>query len=327
MSEARSLAVDVAGNESLHDIRAGATEALPTYALVTPARNEATFIDLTIRSVRGQTVRPVKWVIVSDGSTDGTDDIVRRHAAVDPLIELVRMPERSGRDFAGKVASFNAGLARLAAVPHDIVGNLDADISCDPDLFEMLLGKFRANGRLGVAGAPFTEGNGTYDFRFSSAEHVSGACQLFRRECFEAIGGYVPLKGGGIDVLAVLSARMKGWETRTFPERVCRHHRAMGGALHGVLAASFALGKKDYVVGRHPLWQLFRAGYQMTRPPVRGLRGLMLLAGYVWGAVRRLERPMPADVVDFQRREQMHRLKAAMLGRSSGRDPARRAAA
>src|SRR4029077_1582318 len=122
---------------------------------------------------------------------------------------------------------------------------------------------FAENPRLGVAGAPFSEGNGTYDFRFSSLEHVSGACQLFRQECFEAINGYTPMEGGGIDVLAVMKARMKGWQTRTFPDYVCYHHRSMGSAKHSVLSAKFKLGQKDYMLGRHPLWQMFRAVYQM----------------------------------------------------------------
>src|SRR5213592_861494 len=97
-----------------------------TYVLITPARNEAQFIEQTIRSVIGQTFRPAKWVIVSDGSTDGTDDIVRKYAAEHEWIELVRMPERSERHFAGKVRAFNAGHAKVKDVKYDIIGSLDA---------------------------------------------------------------------------------------------------------------------------------------------------------------------------------------------------------
>src|SRR5467141_2961808 len=106
-----------------------------TYVLVTPARNEAKFIELAIKSVVGQTVRPAKWVIVSDGSTDGTDDIVTKYAAEHRWIELVRMPERSERHFAGKVHAFNAGYAKIRDLQCDIIANLDADISFDPDYF------------------------------------------------------------------------------------------------------------------------------------------------------------------------------------------------
>src|SRR3989442_13622651 len=94
------------------------------YVLITPARNEAKFIELTIKSVLGQTIRPAKWVIVSDGSTDGTDDIVSKYAADHRCIELVRMPERRERNFAGKVHAFNAGYARRTALQYDMIGCL-----------------------------------------------------------------------------------------------------------------------------------------------------------------------------------------------------------
>src|SRR5713226_2087030 len=106
---------------------------LPSYVLITPARNEAQYIELTIKSVVAQTVRPLKWVIVSDGSTDGTDDIVRKYTTDHSWIELVRMPERPERHFAGKVHAFNAGYARLREQEYDVIGSLDADISFGDD--------------------------------------------------------------------------------------------------------------------------------------------------------------------------------------------------
>src|ERR1700743_2846166 len=99
------------------------------YVLITPARNEAQYIELTLRSMVAQTARPLKWVIVSDGSTDGTDEIVQRYTDHE-WIELVRMPERTERHFAGKVHAFNAGLSRLKALDYQVIGNLDADITC-----------------------------------------------------------------------------------------------------------------------------------------------------------------------------------------------------
>src|SRR3979409_1419174 len=158
------------------------------YVLITPARNEAKFIELTIKSVVAQTVWPLKWVIVSDGSTDGTDEIVSQHAAVHSWIELVQMPERSERHFAGKVQAFMAGVARMKGLEYAIIGNLDGDVSFEQDYFSCLLQKLAADPTLGLVGPPFQEGsNHTYDYRFVSIEHVSGACQLFRRECFEEI--------------------------------------------------------------------------------------------------------------------------------------------
>ena len=282
---------------------------LPTYVLVTPARNEAAFIELTIKSVVGQTVRPAKWVIVSDGSTDGTDDIVGKYAADHQWLELIRMPERRQRHFAGKVHAFNAGYARMKGLEYDVIGSLDGDISFDEDYFSFLLGKLAEDSTLGLVGTPFKgRGNPAYDYRFVSIEHVSGACQLFRRECFEEIGGYVPVKGGGVDHIAVITARMKGWKTRTFTDKVCLHHREIGSAQQGPLRASFKAGALDYALGGHPIWELFRTFYQMTRRPFV-VGGLMLGTGYVWALLRRMKRAIPLEMVAFRRREQMRRLR------------------
>jgi poly-beta-1,6-N-acetyl-D-glucosamine synthase len=284
---------------------------LPKYVLITPARNEARFIELTINCVVAQTVRPVKWVIVSDGSTDGTDEIVNRYTAEHPWMELVRMPERRERHFAGKVQAFNAGHAMMAELDFDVVGNLDADVSFDADHFEFLMRKFAADSLLGVAGAPFREGTYQYDYRFTNIENVWGGCQLFRRQCFDDIGGYVPVKGGCIDHIAVVSARMKGWKTRTFTEKVCMHHREMGTAQQGALAAKFKTGSKDYSVGNHPVWELFRMFYQMIqRPLVMG--GLALGSGYAWSMIRRVKRPVSQELVAYTRAEQMRRLSRVL---------------
>ncbi len=289
---------------------------LPTYVLITPARNEAQFIELTIKAVVAQTIRPIRWIIVSDGSTDGTDEIVRQYAVDYPWIELVRMPDRVERHFAGKVHAFNAGQARVQHLEYDLIGSLDADISFDEDYFPYLLRKVAEDPALGLVGTPFKDGpNSIYDYRFVSIEHVSGACQLFRRECFEQIGGYVPVKGGCIDHIAVISAMMKGWKTRTFTEKVSLHHRQMGTAQDSLMMARFRNGWKDYVIGNHPFWELCRASYQMTKRPVV-LGGLMLVSGYAWALVRRVERPVSADLVVFYRREQMQRLKKFLAGSS-----------
>jgi glycosyltransferase involved in cell wall biosynthesis len=282
---------------------------LPKYVLITPARNEAEFLELTIQSVVAQTVRPVKWVIVSDGSTDGTDEIVKKYAAEHPWIELVRMPERRERHFAGKVHAFNAGYSRVQGVEYEVIGSMDADITFEEGYFAFLLGKLADDAGLGLVGTPFRDALvESYDYRFVSIEHVSGACQVFRRECFEQIGGYVPIKGGGIDHIAVITARMKGWRTRTFTEKECLHHRQMGTAQHGLLKARFKNGIKDYILGGHPIWQVCRTAYQMTKKPFV-VGGLMLLAGYLWALIGRRQRPISREMVAFRRHEEMTRLR------------------
>lgn len=289
----------------------------PSYIVITPARNEAQFIELTLKSMVAQTVRPIRWVIVSDGSTDGTEEIVRKYAAEHPWIELLSLPPRQERNFAGKVHAFDAGFERVKKLEYQVICSLDGDISFEPEYFSFLLEKLAAEPGLGLVGTPFQEVSGeVYDYRFVNIEHVSGACQVFRRECFLAIGGYVPVRGGSIDHIAVITARMRGWKTRTFPEKVCIHHREVGTAQQGVLAARFKYGAKDYAIGNHPLWEAFRAVYQMSKRPWL-LGGMALGLGYAWAWWNGAERPVSSELIGFHRQEQMERLKR-LVGWSQG---------
>jgi hypothetical protein len=138
---------------------------------------------------------------------------------------------------------------------------------------------------------------------------------MFRRQCLEELGGYAPIKGGGIDWIAVTTARMKGWQTRTFLERTCFHHRKMGTASRNPVMARFQHGQEDYYVGHHPLWQVLRGVFQMkSRPVVLG--GLFLILGYFWAMARRVRRPVSPELVSFRRAEQMARLRKMLLGRA-----------
>jgi len=280
------------------------------YVLITPSRNEARSIENTLESVVYQTVLPLKWVIVNDGSTDATAEIVGRYAARHSWIELVNRPVRRERHFAAKVHAFNAGLERVKQLHYEIIGNLDADVSLDTDHFEFLLSKFSQDSRLGVAGTVFRELNG-YSSAIDSFEghtHVAGGCQVFRRQCFEDIGGYLPSKIGGIDWMAVTTARMIGWNTRSFREKSFLHHRILGTADRGIIASNFAYGKKDYILGGHPLWQIFRCVYRMTkRPYVVG--GVALFAGYLAAFLSCADQPVSCELMRFHRSEQMLKLK------------------
>lgn len=280
-----------------------------SYILITPAKDEAETISLTIRSVIAQTRLPRRWIIVSDGSTDGTDDIIRSFSSKYPWIDFIRMPERQERHFAGKVNAFKAAYIRIKSLQYDLIGNLDADLSFDDTFFEFLINAFKKNSRLGVAGAPFFEKGKSYDFRFSSIEHVSGACQLFRKQCYIDIGGYVPVVGGGIDVIAVLTARMHGWETQTFTEKHYIHHRKMGTANDHICKARYKDGQKDYSLGAHPIWVAFRSVYQMTKKPLL-LGGLLLFSGYVISSIRRRPRVVSEELMHFRRTDQIRRLLA-----------------
>jgi len=284
------------------------------YILITPARNEADYIELTLKSVVAQTIKPLKWIIVNDGSTDNTGEIVSRYAQVYPWIDLIQMPERAERHFGGKAEAVNSGLKRVSELQFDVVGNLDSDVSFEPDYFEFLMNRFKENPKLGVAGTAFLEGNLSYNYEMVGIEHVSGMCQMFRRECFEAIGGYAAVRSGGIDLIAVLSARVKGWETRTFLEKSFIHHRTQGGALHTGLRARWYMGRKDYLLGNHPLWEFFRGIYQMQHKPYI-IGGILVLAAYVWYAFRGIERTMPKELMALRQTDQLRRLKTILQRR------------
>ncbi len=281
------------------------------YVLITPARNESGFIERTLQSVVAQTQRPERWVIVDDGSTDRTAEIAEGYVKQHPWIELVRRPQREDRSFAGKAHAVNAGLERVKEIEFQVMGNLDADVSFEPDYMAFVMGKFADDARLGVAGTPFTEADGYDSARdsFEGQNYVAGPCQLFRHQCWQEIGGYVANKAGGVDWIAVMMARMKGWTVMAYPEKRFHHHRAMGTAQRSQLASMFSYGEKDYYLGGSPLWQLFRCSYRMAkRPFIAG--GLALLLGYFSAALRRMPRAVSPELMHFHRADQMTKLKA-----------------
>jgi glycosyltransferase involved in cell wall biosynthesis len=284
------------------------------YVLITPARNEARFIEKAIKSVTQQTALPAKWVIVNDGSTDDTGNIAARYAAKYDWIELINLQPCKERNFAAKVYAFRAGQEKLRDINYEIIGNLDADVSLDRDHFEFLMNKFRQDPDLGVAGTVFREEGGysSANDSFEGQNYVSGQCQIFRRQCFEAIGGYSPSEVGGIDWMAVTTARMKGWKTRSFREKSFFHHRTLGTANHGRLARNYVYGKKDYYLGGHPLWEMCRCGYQLFKRPYF-IGGLAFFAGYFGSLLRSEARVVSDDLMHFHRREQLTKLKAILL--------------
>jgi glycosyltransferase involved in cell wall biosynthesis len=292
------------------------------YVIVTPARNEEAVFRGTAESVIAQTRLPERWVIVDDGSTDSTAALAEVYAKRFPWIRLVRRPHRVDRTFAGKAYAVRAGLDAMTGVAFEVFVNLDADVSFEPGYMEFLLGKLEADPKLGIAGTPFTQAGG-YDSvkdSFEGQNYVAGPCQMFRYSCFQDIGGYVAHDAGGVDWIAVMTARMKGWTVTAFDEKRFHHHRAMGTAERSDVAALFSYGEKDYYLGGSPLWQLFRAAFRMTKPP-RVAGGVALLSGYIWAALRRFDRPVSAELMRFHRREQMRKLRAVFAALTRFKSP------
>jgi len=283
------------------------------YVLISAAHNEESFIRSTLDSVCSQTLRPVRWIVVDDGSTDRTAQIVRAYSKRFAWIELLRRPSHRERNFAAKVHAFAEGLSRVLYLDYEVLGNLDADVSFEPEYLDFLIRQFVADATLGVAGTPFLEEK-DYDsarHSFEGVNHVAGGVQLFRRKCFEDIGGYTPNRAGGIDWIAVTTARMRGWKTQSFPEKRFIHHRRLGTATRGTLASIYAHGEKDYYLGGSPVWQLLRAAYRMQRSPMI-VGGLALALGYASSALRRTPRAVSPELMRFHRAEQWTKLRAIL---------------
>lgn len=286
---------------------------MPKYILITPARNEESNLARLIDSVVSQTERPEKWIIVNDGSSDRTAEIADRAAGQHGWIEVVHRPKHVDRSFAGKVHAFNDGYARVQDIDFEVVGNLDSDISFEPDYIQFLMGKFSAIPQLGVAGTPFTQ-DGSYDSArdsFEGENYVSGGCQLFRRKCFEEIDGYVPNRAGGIDWIAVTKARMRGWKVQSFPDKRYHHHRVLGTAGKSSFRAYLDYGERAYYLGWSPIWHLLRVIYRIPKKPVVW-GSLGLFYGYCSAWMRRVERPVSAEVIRFHRNEQLRRLRSIL---------------
>jgi glycosyltransferase involved in cell wall biosynthesis len=290
----------------------------PAYALVTAARNEEQYIRNTLQSVVEQTLPPKVWVIVSDGSTDRTDDIVREYIAGSGFIRLVRIDNRAERDFSSKVFALHAGYNDVTDLAVDYVGFIDADVALPGNYYEQLLARFAAHPRLGLAGGAIVEErNGSWERRYAdSLKDVGGQMPLFRRKCYDDIGGFLPLRWGGEDAAANVLARRAGWDVRVFTELQVRHYRHTGTADMSVYGARLRNGREDYFLGYHPLFEMGKAMHRILEPPyVFGC--ILRLCGYFWPWLKGETPMVDEDFVRHVRGQQLRRLFAMASGRSA----------
>jgi len=281
------------------------------YALITPARNEAEFIDKTLKSVILQTYRPQRWIIVDDNSTDNTADIVRSYLPGNDFIQLITKDGDKERNFASKSKAIAYAYEQLKDVDFDYIGNLDADIGLEPSYYESILKRMEAHSRLGLAGGiRYDYLNGKFVLRDCARNSVGGPIQLFRRACYEMIGGYMALPYGGIDAVAETSARMHGWDVRSFPEYRVYHYRATGTANHSKLQALYRAGRRDYSIGYHPVFELAHVLNRLGDKPYLG--SLVTMLGYLNAMLKGEARSVPPELVEYLQNEQMSRLKASV---------------
>jgi len=285
---------------------------MSNYVVITPAHNEAAFIEKTIHSMVAQTVPPLKWVIVNDGSVDRTGEIVDSWARRCGFIQSVNLRRDEGRNFARKALAFGAGFKEVQNLAFDFVGNVDADMSFEPEYFQNILREFESDPRLGISGGivytKFTDKFVSYD---TTPDSVGGKVQLFRRECFDSVGGYMPLRHGGIDTAAEIMARMNGWKVRKSFENKTYEHRPTSFAWGTPLKAKMLEGSHFHSLGYDPLFYLLRCIYRLKEYPFVLGSGAALL-GYISSMVRRRPVVLPAEVVKFLRTEQRTKLCRAL---------------
>jgi glycosyltransferase involved in cell wall biosynthesis len=280
----------------------------PLYIVVTPVKNEESFIAHTIHSMLEQMEKPLRWVIVNDGSTDGTEGILRKLCGGTDWIEIVNhIPERQEERKRGSkiVRAFYVGYDTVRHLPHDFIVKLDGDISFEPGFFKILMEEFGRRPRLGISsGVSYIPDGERWVEEKSAKGHTLGATKVYRRRCFEEIGGLVPYIGwDGIDEI---KARMLGWEAANIPELIVHHYRPEGGGSRRLKAFSED-GEGAYFMGYHPLFMICRGIIRMrSYPYVVG--GLSMLFSYFKGYLKRSKQINDLSFIRFVRREQIKKL-------------------
>ncbi len=278
----------------------------PAYAAITPARNEEIHIRDLVQSMVQQTCRPVRWVLVDDGSTDATGRLIDEAASQHPWISALHRADRGYRKQGGGVVdTFYDGLEQLRDVSWDFLVKLDADLSFQTDYFSRCLARFQADARLGIAGGLIgrTLGN---DFVCESpgdpAFHVRGATKIYRRACWEQIGGLV--RAPGWDTIDELKANMLGWTTGSFPDIHLHHHR-MTGTADGTWKNYTKFGLANYITGYHPVFMFLKCAHRAFRRPfVIGAAGLAW--GFLKGYLAKTHRVEDPAFRHYVRRQQMN---------------------
>ncbi len=276
------------------------------YVIVTPARNETEHLEGTIRSVVQQTIRPVKWVIVDDGSDDNTGQIVERYASEFPWIALVRRLDRGFREpGAGVIEAFQDGYRLVQSFDWDFIVKLDGDLSFEPDYFERCFEEFARVPRLGIVGGTIHHAqDGSLRAEHCPAFHVRGATKIYRRECWQAIGGLLPILGW--DTVDEVKANMLGWRSYSVPHLKVFHHRYTGSA-DGAWRNAVKNGQANYVSGYHPLFMLAKCLKRLLHRPFL-VDAVGLFYGFVTGYLGGIPQLDDAALIRYVRQQQVRRL-------------------
>ncbi len=283
------------------------------YVVISPARNEAKFLPLTLKSLAQQTIRPYRWVIVDDGSTDDTGKIADEAAKEHDWIRVVHRADRGFRQVGkGRIDAFYSGYELVAAESWDYIVMLDGDVSFEADYFERCFDHFTAEPRLGIGGGLISNvcnGATVPESKIDPAFHVRGATKIYRAECWRQIGRLYAVPGS--DTLDEVKANMLGWKTRTFRDIPIVHLRPEGRA-YGVWPNLVKNGLANYIAGYHPVFMLTKCVRRLFDKPY-GLQAIGLLAGFLKGYIKQIPQVDDRALIRYFRQQQINRL----LGRKS----------
>jgi glycosyltransferase involved in cell wall biosynthesis len=277
----------------------------PRYIIISPVRDEERYIEFTLKSVINQTMKPILWVIVDDGSTDATGDILDKYAAQYGWIKVVHRENRGYRAAgSGVIAAFNEGYAGIEIENWDFIVKLDGDLSFDLDYFEKCFSLFADDDTLGIGGGTvYNNRNGqlVVDSVGDPPFHVRGATKIYRHGCWEKISPLIQMPGW--DTIDEVKANFYGWTTRTFPDIKLMQQKPTGGA-DGNWHNWFKNGLANYVTGYHPLFMLAKCVKRVFRKPVI-LVSTALFLGFCSGYWKRVPQVQDREVIRYLRRQQL----------------------
>lgn len=277
------------------------------YVIITPVRDEEKHIESTIDCVCRQTLRPVEWIIVNDGSSDRTGEIADTYAAQHSWIRVLHRANRGFRKSGGGVMeAFYDGYRSVQSKDWDLLVKLDGDLSFEADYFERCVAHFREDPTLGVGGGEIYHdcGNGELKVEKNPHFHVRGATKIYRRECWEAIGGLWPASGW--DTIDEVKANMLGWTTHAFPELRLLHHR-LTGLEEGLFRDRVKHGVACYVSGYHPLFVAASCVSRLQKKP-RIVGSIGMMYGFLKSHLTRPPRLEDRSYLEYIRGQQLRRL-------------------
>jgi poly-beta-1,6-N-acetyl-D-glucosamine synthase len=276
------------------------------YVVVTPVRDEEAYLPYTIESMVRQTITPQEWVIVDDGSKDGTGRIIAEAARQYSWIRALRREDRGFRKWgAGIIEAFYDGFHALSCKDWDFMAKMDGDLSFEPSYFAGMFEKFAEDPQLGIGGGfLYHFEDGRKSIEQTPIFHVRGGAKIYRRACWEAIGGL--WVGPGSDTVDEVKANMLGWSSRSFLDLQIRHHRWTGAA-YGRWGGIVKNGKTDYVSGYHPLFLAAKSVSRLFKPPyVVGALGLMY--GYCSAYLQNTPRVDDPQLIQYLQQQQLAKL-------------------